>query len=244
MKQFAIIGLSYFGKNVLDEFLALDADVLIIDKDRSVIDQYKDSPVSAVVLDVLNEENLGRVLPKTIDAVVIDLGAKIEASILATSYCRKLGISRIIVKAETEEHGEILELVGATKIVFPNREAAKRITPLLLSSAVLNYLPVSGKLAIAELAVPDRFIGLSLLQVNLRKKFGLNLISVKNGPDGEYELSSPEYLFRPADVALVSGTEESLESFASMLAKEQAKKSRTADGGFMRIFGRRKGKGA
>lgn len=223
MKQFAVIGLSYFGKNVLDELLEFDADVLIIDKDPEVIDQYKDHPVSAVVLDVLNEESLRRVMPASIDAVVIDLGEKIEASILATSYCRKIGIPRIIVKAETEGHAEILELVGATKIVFPNREAAKRITPLMLSSSLLNYLPVSGKLVIAEMEIPARYFGQSILESNIRKKYGMNLISVKNGTDEDYGPFSTEYRFRPGDIALVSGTDESLEAFAGVAAKDQAK---------------------
>lgn len=226
MKQIAIIGLSYFGKNVLEELLELDADVLIIDKDREVIDLYKDSPVSAVVLDILNEESLRRFLPVSVDAVVIDLGEKIEASILATSYCRKIGIRQIVVKAETEGHAEILELVGATKIVFPNREAAKRVTPLIVFSAVLNYLPVSGKLVIAELEVPSRFFGQSPIEANLRKKFDLNVISVKNGPEEEYGLFSPEYRFRPGDVVLVSGTEESLDGFAGVATKDQVKRKK------------------
>ena len=227
MKQFAVIGLSYFGKNVLDELLAFDAEVLIIDKDPEVIDQYKDHPVSAVVLDVLNEESLRRVIPASIDAVVIDLGEKIEASILATSYCRKIGIPQIIVKAETEGHAEILDLVGATKIVFPNREAAKRITPLMLSSSLLNYLPVSGKLVIAEIEIPARLFGRSLLESDLRRAYGLNLISVKNGAQEEYGLFTPEYLFRPGDIALMSGTDELLEAFAGVAAKDQAKLRRS-----------------
>jgi trk system potassium uptake protein TrkA len=219
MKQFAIIGLSYFGKNVLDELLDLDADVLIIDKDREKIDAYRDSPVIAVVLDVLNEDSLRHALPSTVDAVVIDLGDKIEASILATSYCRKLGVRTIIVKAETEGHAEILDLVGATKIVFPNREAAKRIAPLMLSSVLLNYLPVSGKLVIAEIEMPASFAGQSLLELDLRRKHALNLISVKNGDEEEYGAISSDYRFRSGDIALVSGTEDALESFAGHTAK-------------------------
>jgi trk system potassium uptake protein TrkA len=224
MKQFAIIGLSYFGKNVLEELLALDVEVLIIDKNREVVDAYSDSPLSAVVLDVLNEESLRHVLPATVDAVVIDLGDKIEASILATSYCRKMGIKTIIVKAETEAHAEILELVGATKIVFPNKEAAKRITPLMLSSALLNYLPVSGKLVIAELEIPDSFFGRTVVEADLRKKHGLNLISVKNVEE-EYGFLMPEYRFRPDDIALVSGTDEALDRFTGLAAKDRSKGS-------------------
>jgi len=225
MKQFVIIGLGYFGRNVLDELLELDAEVLVVDRNREIIDQYKDRRVNAFVIDVLNEVNLRHILPTTVDGVVIDMGEKVETSILTTSYCRKLGIPQIIVKAETREHAEILELVGATRIVFPNREAAKRITPLLVSSVLLNYLPVSGKLIIAEVAVPERFFGLSLIEVNLRKKYGLNLISVKNGDVEEYGLFSPEYVFRPGDVALISGTDELLETFCATGSKGKSRQS-------------------
>jgi trk system potassium uptake protein TrkA len=238
MKQFAILGLSWFGKNVLVELLDMGADVMIIDKDREVIDAYRDHPVTAIVMDIVNEEILRKALPQGLDGVVIDMGDKIEASILATSYCRKLGIPRIFVKAVTEGHAEILEMVGATKIVFPNREAAKRVTPLLVSSGLLNYLPVSGNLVIAELVVPERLFGLSLLEANLRKNHGINLISVRNG-DEEYGLFSPEYRFRPGDVALVSGLDESIEAFAEKHAPKTHHGSFVRDLG--RLFGRRKG---
>mgnify|MGYP001164651922 CR=1 FL=1 len=238
MKQFAILGLSRFGKNVLDELLEFGADVMIVDKDREVIDAYRDQPVSAVVMEIESEDNLRKALPKGLDGVVIDMGEKIEASILATSYCRKMGIPRIFVKAVTEGHAEILEMVGATNVVFPNREAAKRVTPLLVSSGLLNYLPVSGNLVIAELVVPDRMFGLSLLEANLRKNHGINLISVRNGEE-EYGLFSPEYRFRPGDIALVSGLDESIEVFAEKHAPKAHRVSFVRDLG--RLFGRRKG---
>ncbi len=238
MKQYAILGLSYFGKDVLEELLELDADVMILDKDRAVIDAYKDYPVSAVVMDIMDQEALHRVLPKSLDGVVIDMGEKIEASILATSYCRKLGIPRIFVKAVNEGHAEILDMVGATKIIFPHREAAKRITPLLVSSGLLNYLPVSGKLVIAEIMVPERLFGMSLIEANLRQSYGVNLISVKNGEDEEYGLFTPEYRFRSGDIALVSGMDKSVELFAesNSIKKKQRAGSRT----IASLFGRRK----
>ena len=237
MKQFAILGLSQFGKNVLDELLEFGADVMIIDKERQIIDAYRDKPVTAIVMDIENEDNLRKALPRGLDGVVIDMGAKIEASILATSYCRKIGIPRIFVKAVTEGHAEILEMVGATKIVFPNREAAKRITPLLVSSGLLNYLPVSGNLVIAELLVPERFFGRSLLEANLRKNHGINLISVRNG-DEEYGLFTPEYRFRPGDVALVSGLDESLDLFTEKHLTRAGRGRLIKDIG--RLFGQRK----
>lgn len=240
MKQFAILGLGYFGKTVLNELLDFGADVLVMDRDREVIDSCKDLPVNAIVMDVINQENITRALPKGLDGVVIDLGDNMEASLLATSYCRKLGIERIFVKALTEGHAEILELVGATKIIFPNQEAAKRITPLLVSTGMLNYLPVSGNLVIAEIEVPVRLFGLSLIEANMRQTYGVNLISVKNGEEEEYGLFTPEYRFRPGDIALVSGTEQAIQS----LADPSKRKARSAEGtkSLGRLFGKGRSK--
>lgn len=235
MKQFAIIGLDFFGKQVFDELLELGAEILVIDRDTQVIDAYKDSNVTAYVLDVLNEESLKHILPATIDGVVIDLGSHIEASILATSYCRKLGIKNIVVKAETEAHAEILGIVGATRIVFPNREAAKRIAPLLLSSTLLSYLPVGGSLVIAEIAIPDAFFSKTILEVDIRKKHGLNLISVKNGDAGdEYTVIDPAYRFRPGDIGLFSGLEDSIARFSGQL--DRAKSRDKLMGTFKKLF--------
>jgi trk system potassium uptake protein TrkA len=220
MKQIAILGLSHFGRSVLDELLQLKVNVFIVDKDREVIDTYKDAAAGSVVLDVLNVETLRKVLPEGIDAVIIDMGDRVEASILATSYCAKLQIKTIIVKAETESHGEILELVGATKVIFPNKEAAKRITPLLLSSVLLNYLPVSGNLAIAELEVPEIMIGRTVLETDIRRKYGLNLISVRR-PDGEYSEFNPGYRFETGDIALFSGSDEALDHFTGYMLRER-----------------------
>ncbi|MDR3343273.1 MAG: TrkA family potassium uptake protein [Treponema sp.] len=240
MKQVAILGLSHFGKSVLDELLELKVEVFIMDKDRQVIDTYKDAAAGSVVLDVLNVENLRKVLPESIDAVIIDMGDSIEASILATSYCTKLKIKTIIVKAETESHGEILELVGATKVVFPNKEAAKRISPLLLSSVLLNYLPVSGKLIIAELAIPDHLIGKTVGETEFRTKHKLNLISVR-GPEEEFgEFDDVGYTFKAGDIGLFSGTDEALDHFTGSVLKEKQHKSIAQQ--FLGLFKRNKKK--
>jgi trk system potassium uptake protein TrkA len=220
MKQVAILGLSHFGKSVLDELLELKVQVFIVDKERQVIDAYKDAAAGSVVLDMLNVETLRKVLPDSTDAVIIDMGDSIEASILATSYCAKLKIQTIIVKAETESHGEILELVGATKVIFPNKEAAKRITPLLLSSTLLNYLPVSGKLVIAELAIPEDLVGKTVKDTDFLKNYKLNLIAVR-GKDEEFNQLDTGHTFRAGDIGLLSGTDEDLDHFTGYVLKER-----------------------
>jgi len=237
MKQFVIIGLDYFGKNVLEELLELDAEVMVIDKDREVIDLYRDAVASAAVMDVLNEEVLHHTLPKTVDAVIIDLGESMEASILTTSYCRKMGIRNIVVKAETKGHAEILELVGATKVVFPNREAAKRLVPLVFGSGLVNYLPVGGKLVIAEIELPESYVGKTILESDLRKTHGLNVIAARNGEE-EHDQVSPDYRFRTGDVILVSGSSDDVVRFAGNVDKARIENSMM--GVIKRFFGRGK----
>jgi trk system potassium uptake protein TrkA len=212
MKQIAILGLGNFGKSVMDELLELNTEVLIIDKDRDLIDAYKDFPVHAAVADILTFDTLRKILPESIDAVVIDTGERIEASILAASYCAKLRIKTIIVKAETESHAEILELVGATKVIFPNREAAQRVTRQIFSASLLNYLPVGNNLVIAEMAIPPDMIGKILAESGLREKYGLNLLAIRSGR-GEFFHCDPGYVFKEQDIGLFSGNDEEINRF-------------------------------
>jgi trk system potassium uptake protein TrkA len=235
MKQFAIIGLANFGRRVLDELLEAECELLIIDKNEEVINLYKERVMNAFIADVLNEATIRKLIPKTIDAVVIDLGGNIEASVLVTNYLKKMGVHSVIVKAESGEHAEILELVGASRVVFPNKEAAKRITPLLLSSLIFSYLPISEDFIIAEVKVPPKYLGKTLLEINLRKMFGLNVIAFRKEDTQAYTLFTPEHMLQADEVFLIGGREDDIISFAEMPLPE-AKKG--IKGLFKRFFSR------
>jgi trk system potassium uptake protein TrkA len=238
MKLVAILGLGQFGKSVLEELLSLKVDVFIVDKDRQVIDTYKDVSAQAVVVDILAVGNLRKVLPEATDAAIIDMGDTLEASILATSYCAKLNIKTIIASAETKAHAEILQLVGATKVVFPAEEAAKRITPLLLSSVLLNYLPVSGNLVIAEFPVPERLVGKTLVEAELRTRYHLNLLSIREEA-GEFFTCDPGYVFKNGDIGLFGGTDEALNGFTSSTTPKENPYKAVAER-FLKFFHRGK----
>ena len=236
MKQFAIIGLSRFGRRLLEEFLATDAEIIIIDKDREVIELYKDKVASAYIADVLNEEIIRKLVPPSIDAAVVDLGDRVEASILVTNYLKKLGVREIIARAESKEHGEILDLVGATKVVFPNLEAAKRIAPFLISSQIFSYLPISSELVIAEVKVPEKFFGKSLVEVDMRRKYNLNVIAYRKLNGEEYFFYAPEYRLQGDDILLVGGREEDIDAFTE---EKLPAGTRRITGLFRRFFSRK-----
>ena len=213
MKQYALIGVSSFGKRILEELILMDCEIILIDKDPEIIEYFKNSVTAAYIADVINEEIVTRLIPGDIDAVVIDLGDKIEASILVTKYLSKLGVSNIIVKAETDQHGEILSIVGADHVIFPNLEAAKRVTPLLVSDLLFNYLPISGGLVIAETGVPENLVGHTLTEVEIRKSLGINVIAFRRAGQGEYQFFRPEYRLNIDDVLLIVGQDEDVSSF-------------------------------
>jgi len=221
MKQFAIIGLGAFGRHVLDELVRLNFEVLVIDRDPAVIDSFKDKAASAFAANAADAETLRQILPASTDAVIIGFETSLEASILVTSHCKKMGIRTIVAKAFSEEHADILEIVGATRVVLPEKEAARRLTPQLLSSALLNYLPISPDLVIAEVGIPEQLVGLTSIEANLRAKFNVNVIAIKAWPREEYEFFSPDCRFGPDDVALVAGREERVVAFAGGVQSRQ-----------------------
>jgi len=213
MKQFAIIGLSKFGQRMLEELSDTGCEIILIDKDRQRVDQFKDRVAAVYVADALNENVLEKLVPRGIDAAIVDPGDLTEVSILVTHYLKKLGIREIIAKADSDEHEEILKLVGATRVVRPNTEAARRIAPFLVSSLVFSYLPISKDLVIAEVKVPEQFYGKSLIEVDLRKQYRLNVIAYRKLNQEDYAFYAPEYRLQADDLLLLAGNEEDVARF-------------------------------
>jgi trk system potassium uptake protein TrkA len=236
MHQFAIIGLDVFGKRLLEELNGIDCEILIIDKSREVIDFYKDRVTAAFVADAINKETINKLVPNTIDAAIVDLGAQREVSILVTNHLKNIGIKNIIAKAESDEHGEILELVGATEVIFPNREAAKRIAPMLVSPLISSYLPLSKDFVTAEVNPSERYVGKSLIESNLRKDFQLNVIAVRKENGEDYSYFSPEYVVAEDDIFLIAGSERNISRFAQITLS--AYKRGRLPGLFKRFFAR------
>ena len=250
MKQFAIIGLSHFGSRVLEELLQYeDVEILLIDRDQQVIEEFKDVVAAAYIADVIKQDLIEKLVPTTIDAAIVDLGDKTEASILVTNYLKKRGVKRIIAKAETEQHGEVLSIVGATDVVYPNREAAKRITLPLISSALSSFFPISEGLVIAEVRLPDTFAGKTVIEADLRKKHGINILAVRRHGAVQFDFISPAYQFGSGDTVLVVGRETDIATIPAPPDNDPkpqhgtnpeppSESSDTADSGKRSIFGR------
>lgn len=216
MRQYAIIGLGSFGLRMLDKLSEIRAELIIADRDADLIESHKDLAQAAYVFDAVNEAALRRIIPEGLDACVVDLGSNIEATILVTNGLKKLGVREIIVRADSDERGEILALVGATRIVYPDREAAARIVPLLVSPSLFSFMPIGSNLVMAEVRTPERLLGMSLIETKLRQSHGINVIALRSESASEYRYFNAEYRLLEGDLLLVAGTEDNVMSFSGL----------------------------
>ncbi|MFA6365714.1 MAG: TrkA family potassium uptake protein [Candidatus Hydrogenedentales bacterium] len=228
MRHYAFIGLGPFAMSMLESISQVTDQIVVIDKDPLLIDRVKDMVKTAYIADVLDEESLQRILPEAVDVAVVDFSSDIEASLLVTHRLKKLGVEEIIVKSESDERSEILKVIGATRVVNSDREAAARIVPLVLSTALYNFMPIGGELVMAEVKVPEILTGKTLIEADLRRKKGINVIAIRSENTSIYRNFDRDYRLVTHDLLLVAGSEKDVFSFSGVpLAPTQKQKTST-----------------
>lgn len=151
------------------------------------------------------------------DAIIVCIGEKIDTSILTTLNVVSLGVPKVIAKANTYEHGLILEKLGA-EVVYPEHDMAVRLAKRLLTNNVLDYIMLSDDIEISELTLTDKLIGESVAGINIRKKLGLNIIAIMHNGKTITNIE-PEYQFEKGDVMVVIGNRKNIEQFEDYLLK-------------------------
>lgn len=220
MNQFAVIGLGALGRRVVDELMDAGAEVIVIERDPDLLDQYQNRATVCYGIDALKEDLIRQKIPQSVDAAIVDLGNKTEASILVTSYLKKIGIKNIVVKAESESLAEVLELVGASRVIFPSRDTAKRLATQLLAPSLLQFMAIGGGLVIAQMQIPGRFIGQTLIESDIRKKYNVNILASKPLSDDDFTLIQPDHVFQAGEIILTLLEESSMANFSEQLEKD------------------------
>jgi trk system potassium uptake protein len=215
-RQYAIVGLGSFGVRVLEKLAEATDQIIVIDKDKVIVEKYKDLAGKSFIADALNLEALTRIIPEAIDVAIVDVGDNIEAAIVVTNALKKLGARQIIVRADTEERGEILLIVGATRIVYPALEAANKIVPMLVSSTLLSFMAISPSLVLAELTIPEPYVGKTLIEANFRQTKGINVVAIRKAGEDDYDYFEPKYIMQSGDVLLCAGTEKDVTTFTGV----------------------------
>ena len=224
MLQIAIIGLGTLGIRMLEELAESDAELIIIDKDEEIVEQYKKFATAPYILDATNENALQEVISKDLDVAIIDMSNNLEAAIMTTNYLHKLGIKKIIVEARNNRQGEVLETVGATKIVYPELEAAKRITPMLFSNN-MEVIQLSPDFALTEITISDALVGQTLGQTHIRQDWNLNVVAYREDDTDDFQfVSSPNFKLEPNYKLLVAGKNEDITRYSALSGQVESDK--------------------
>lgn len=222
MLQIAIIGLGPFGIRMLEELSAVGCEIIVVDKDADKIEKYKTHARAAYITDVINKDSFVKIIPANIDAAIVDFDHLLEPAILTTHYLHQMGINHIVVQCENDTHGELLTMAGADQIVYPEYEAAKRITPLLISKQLNNFIQLSTDFAIAEVEILEELEGKALKDCGIRSKYGINVIACRNKDETEFTtISSPDFVFSKDCNILVAGNKLSIENYIKKDIKKE-----------------------
>ena len=215
---YGIIGLGRFGYALATELTASGAEILVLDKNEEKIREMRELTENAFVVRNLDKNTLMETGNQNCDVAIVCIGEQIATSILTTLNLVGLGIPKVVSKATSMEHGEILKKLGA-EVVYPEQDMAVRLAHRLETSKVLDYIQLSERLNISKMAVPAGIIGKTVLEVDLRGRFGLNIIAVENA-GGLVDSVKPEYTFREGDILFVAGGTEGFSELAAWMEND------------------------
>ena len=201
---YGIIGLGRFGTALAVELAAAGADMIIIDKSEERIDFAKELTENAYIVRNLDKKTLTETGMHNCDVVALCIGEQIDVSILTTLNLISMGIPKVIAKASSADHGDILVRLGA-EVVYPERDMAIRLAHRLETSESLDFIQLSEKLNISKFILPHKAEGKTVIDVNFRGKFGLNIIAIENQNEIN-ESVRPDYVFKNGDILYLSGS--------------------------------------
>lgn len=209
-KHVVVIGLGEFGRELALQ-LASDCEVLALDRDERMVEQILDRVQRALILDVRDFHALSSVVTPDFDEGVVSMAESLESSILATLHLKKIGVRRIWAKATTEDHAAILRAIGADEVIFPERETARRLAAHLINPNLLDFVPLAEDYRVMDVAPPDEFYGRTLAELDLRKRFGVFVLAVKElVPVRFVFLPPPDFVIKPSDILVMIGREADL----------------------------------
>ncbi|MCG8500282.1 MAG: TrkA family potassium uptake protein [Firmicutes bacterium] len=183
MRSFVVLGMGRFGQSVAKTLYELGYEVLAIDNDEEVIQDMTDYVTHAVIADATDENVLKSLGVRNFDVAVVTIGGDMQSSILVTLILKEMGVKYILAKARSELHAKVLNKVGADRVIFPERDMGTRVAHNLVSSNILDYIELSPDYSIIEVAAPEQWVGKSLVELNVRVKYGINIMAIKNGKE-------------------------------------------------------------
>ncbi|MBQ8556129.1 MAG: TrkA family potassium uptake protein [Clostridia bacterium] len=210
-KQFLVLGLGRFGASVARHLCQMGHEVLAVDSDEKLVDAIAPFVTQAVQANATDEDALVQLGIRDFDAAIVAIGSNTRDSILVTVLCKEAGVPLVIAKAVDDLHAKVLRKVGADRVVFPERDMGQRVARTLDTPNIIELIELSGDYQIAELFAPDAWCGKTLVEVNVRRNYGLSIVGIRRGKDF---LASPgaDMTLHEGDILVVLGKQRDIDS--------------------------------
>ena len=212
MKRFCVIGVGNFGYHVARALYEDGQEVIAIDLNQEKVQRIKDHSSVAIQGDAANKEFLAAHGINEMEAVVVSTGERSHLSTIITLFLKELGVKRILSKAINEDHGRILEKVGASEIIYPEKDMAIKTARALSYPNILDFIPLAEEYSITEAAAPGTFIGKDLITLDLRRKYQITIIAIKDVlSDRLVTAPSPDYVIKDSEILIMLGRSEDID---------------------------------
>lgn len=204
-RQFVVIGCGRFGTSVAMKLNELGSEVMVVDNNEEIIQDISEYVTHAVQADATDENTIRSLGIRNFDVAVVTIGSDIQSSILITLMCKELGVKHVVAKAQNELHAKVLYKIGADRVVFPEREMGIRIAKNLVYENVLDYIELDPRYGIAEIYAPDEWVGKSIKELDLRTKYHINVLGLKQGADLNVQFDPEEELTEGTVLVVIGG---------------------------------------
>lgn len=205
-KTYAVFGLGRYGIAVATELVNNGIEVIAIDSDQSIVNDASAFLPICKCADVTDGEVISRLGIAELDTVIICMAGNLESSVMAVTLCKEAGVKKVIVKCANEMHQRILLRVGADEVVFPEKESGIRLAKNLLSSGFIDMISLSKDVSMIEIDIKEEWIGKNLIELNLRRRYGFNVVAIKKDNNVNVNINPEQVLDKTTSLIVIANT--------------------------------------
>lgn len=207
-KTYAVFGLGRYGTAVARELVNNGMEVIAVDADERIVNAAADVLPICKCADITDPDVIHQLGIANVDVVIIAMANNLESSVMAVTLCKEIGVKTVIAKCANEMHQKILARVGADKVVFPENESGTRLAKNLLSSGFVDMVSLAKNVSMIELDVKPEWAGKNLIELNLRKKFSVNVVALRRGDSVSVDIDPHEALQETDKLIVIANTEK------------------------------------
>ena len=207
-KSYAVFGLGRYGIAVARELVDNGVEVIAVDTDERIVNAAADELPICKCADITDPDVIQQLGISNVDVVIVAMASNLEASVMAVTLCKEIGVKTVIAKCANEMHQKILTRVGADKVVFPENESGIRLAKNLLSSGFVDMVSLAKNVSMIELDMRQDWIGKNLIELNLRKKYSINVVALRRGDMVSVDIDPYEKLTDSDKLIVIANTEK------------------------------------